>query len=153
MKIELSPVKIVPGALTVWSEHTPDVDVVMDLKNLTFKPGSVDEIYSFHVLDHMFLDEAVQAISNWKKCLKVKSKMYIVVDDFEYVARAFVGGDISIELFNDLHCHPSQYTRDNLLDVLKKGGFIENKINIWFADVAGLFAKKHYELVLDAHYE
>lgn len=153
MKIELSPVKIVPGAITVWSEQSPEVDIVMDLKNLTFKPGSVDEIYSFHVLDHLFIDEGVAAVSNWKKCLKPEAKLFIIVDDFEYVARAFVGGDISIELFNDLHSHPSQYTRENLLSLIKKCGYSENKTNIWFQDVTGLFKKKHYELVFDTHYE
>lgn len=150
MKIELSPIKIVPGAITVWSEQTPEVDIVMDLKNLTFKPDSLDEIYAFHVLDHMFPEELLKAVQNWKRCLKANHKLFVIVDDFEYIARAFVGGDISIELFNDIHSHPTQFTRDNGVTLLRKAGFPENMINQWFVDVTDLFPKKHYELVLDA---
>lgn len=150
MRIELSPVKIVPGAITVWHEQTPDVDIVMDLKNLTFKPDSIEEIYAFHVLDHMFPEELMKSVQNWKRCLKTNCKLFVIVDDFEYIARAFVGGDISIELFNDIHSHPTQFTIDNGVNLLRKAGFPENMINQWFVDVTNLFPKKHYELVLDA---
>lgn len=150
MKIQLSPIRIVPDVLTVWSEHGPEVDIVMDLKKLTFKPGSVDELYSFHVLDHLFPDEIVPAITNWRSCLKDKGKAFFLVDDFEYITRAFVGGDIDINLINDLHNHPTQLTKENLVTFLKAGGFNETVINQWFANVPHLFEKKHYELLLDA---
>lgn len=150
MKIQLSPKKIVKDALVVWNTHGPEVDIVMDLKNLTFKPESVEEMYAFHVLDHLFPEEVPQAVSNWKKCLKKNSSVFLVVDDFEYVARAFVGGDISIELLNDMYNHPTQFNREGLVSFLKNGGFSEDMINIWFVDVPEKFAKKHYELVLEA---
>ena len=100
MIIELSPKKIVPGSFTCWNEPGPEVDLVVDLKKLTFKEGSVEELYSFHIVDHLFENEIVPAISNWKSCLKKGANLFIIVDNFEYLARAFVGGDMSIDELN-----------------------------------------------------
>lgn len=150
IKIQLSPKRIVKDVLTVWSEHGPEVDIVMDLKNLTFKPGSIKEIYSFHVLDHLFPEEINTAVNNWRTRLEVGGKLFAVVNDFEYVSRAFVGGDISIELINDQYNHPTQFSRDSLFKAFRTGGFEDEKISIWFTDVPGLFNRKHYELVFEA---
>ena len=151
MKIELSPKKIVKDCLTIWNEPSPEVDLTMDLKKLSFKPGSVDEIFAFHVLDHLFPEEVVEAVKNWRSCLAVGGKLWLVVDDFEYVARAFTGGDISIDLFNSLYTHPTQFSRDNLVARLKDGGFKEDKVTIWFAEpVDDKFIRRHDELVLEA---
>ena len=59
MIIELSPKKIIDGALTVWNQSDSEADIIMDLKNLTFKESNIDAIYSFHVLDHLFIDEII----------------------------------------------------------------------------------------------
>jgi len=136
--------------MTVWNEHAPGVDVVMDLKKLTFAPGSVDEIYSFHVLDHLFPNEVSEALANWKSVLKKGSNVFIVVDDFEYVARAFIGGDIDIGVFNDIHSHPMNFRRESLIDHLAQAGFLLDNMRIWNTDVPSLFQKKHYELVMAA---
>lgn len=150
MKIQLSPTKIVKDALVIWNDPGPEVDIVMDLKKLTFKENSIEEIYSFHVLDHLFPEECVPAVSNWIKILAPKGHLFTVVDDFEYIARAFVGGDIPIDLINDLHSHPTQFTRDSMIVLLSKAGIRDDQSNIWFADVPDRFSKKHYELVFDS---
>lgn len=150
MKVQLSQKRIVPDAITVWSEHGPEVDLVMDLKQLTFRPGTIDELYSFHVLDHLFPEELVPALKNWRTMLVDGGKLYTVVDDFEYLARGFVGGDLSIELINEFYTHPSQITRDYGVDCLGKAGFSGTDTNIWFVDVPGKFRKQHFELVLES---
>lgn len=151
MKIQLSDKKIIADALVVWSHPGPEVDIVMDLKNLTFKQGSIEELSTFHVLDRLFPEEVVGAVANWRKCLAPSGKMFTVVDDFEYVARGFVGGDIDIELLNDIHNHPTQFTRNSLDKTLAAAGFVSDCSVIWYADVVagGKFAKKHYELVFE----
>lgn len=153
MRIQISDIKIVKDATVIWDQHGPEVDIVMDVKKLTFKPGSVTEIFAFHVLDHLFPHEIVEALSNWKQCLVPGGKIYMVVDDFEYIARAFVGGDIPIDLYNRDHAHPTQFTKDSLVQYLKNAGFKDDNCAIWFQDVPGLFPKKVYELVLDAKNE
>lgn len=135
--------------MTVWYEHGPEVDVVMDLKNLTFAPGSVEAIYSFHVLDHLFASEIAGVLKNWKACLKQNGVLFVVVDDFEFISRAFVGGDISIDQFNESFSHPAYLTRDNLLSYCLQAGFKEDGPKIWFDHVGDLFPKMDYELIFE----
>lgn len=151
MKIQLSEKRIIPGVMTVWSHAGPEVDLVMDLKKLTFRPGSIEEMYAFHVLDHFFPEEGLEAVSNWHKCLSAKGKVHLLNDDFEYVARAFIGGDISIELFNDMHNHPCQYERVSLVKLLEKGGFNTGDAVIWHSGNPEGMEKKHYEFILTAN--
>jgi predicted SAM-dependent methyltransferase len=148
MKIQLSPIRIVKDVMTVWNEPGPEVDVVMDLKKLTFKEGSLDGIFTFHVLDHLFESEVVEALTNWKKLLKKDCDLFVVVDDLEYIARAFVGGDIDTDVFNQLHAHPMNFRGDNLIKYFTEAGFKEDLARIWYADVPDLFPRKHYELVM-----
>lgn len=148
-KIQLSPTRIIPDAMTVWHEHGPDVDIVMDLKHLTFAPDSIEKIYAFHVLDHMFPSEVEAAIANWYAILKQPSgEIFFVVDDFEFIARSFIGGDLSIDDFNKTYTHPMQFCRDNILGFLKAAGFVENETKVWYVDVPNQFKKREHEMVL-----
>ncbi len=156
MIIELSPQKIIQGAFTCWNQEGPGVDLVVDLKKLTFKENSIEEIYSFHVLDHLFEDEIIPALENWRKCLKPGKKLFVIVDDFEYLARAFVGGDISIEELNSSFAHPTNITRESLLKYFKSVGFEEEKTHMWYGDIMNqrgeiILPKKHFELIFDAN--
>ena len=150
MIIQLSPIRIMKDALTVWQEPGPEVDIMMDVKNLTFRPDSLDVIYSFHVLDHLFENEAQAALNNWRNCLKPKGELYLVVDDFEFVTRGYVGGDFSLKEFNRKFSHPSNYNKDILVEYLARAGFKEDLMRIWFVDVPNLFKKEEYELVVSA---
>lgn len=150
MKIQISQNKILPEHFTVWTAHGDGVDLVADVKNLAFRPGSVEEIVSFHVLDHLFPEEIVPTLTNWRKCLAKDGRVVILVDDFEYIARGFVAGDFSMEVMNGEHCHPTQFTQHYLANQLYKAGFNESDVVMWYNDVAGLCAKKHYELAISA---
>lgn len=150
MKLQISNKRIIPDAVTVWSVPGPEVDVVMDLKNLTFRPESITQLYVFHVIDHMFPDENIIALKNWRSLLTVNSTMHLLNDDFEYLARAFVGGDISIDLFNEMHNHPCQCTTDNLIEMLKLAGFNESEIVKWYSGSPDGMTKQHFEFILTA---
>lgn len=150
MKIELTPNKIVKNAMTIWNQPGPEVDLVADLKNLTFKENSVETIYAFHVLDRLFLEEIPAVLNNWSKCLKPGGNLFLIIDDFEYVCRAFVGGDISIEQFNVNFCHSAQLDRYLLIKLLLQGGFKEGQLVIWFDNIPDAFTKKQFELVISA---
>lgn len=150
MKIQLSPKKLIKDALCVWNEHGPEVDIVMDLKNLTFAPGSIEVIFTFHVLDHLFSDEVPVALDNWKKCLKKDGELFLVVDDFEYICRAVVGGDIPVEMFNERHAHAVQFSPESLIKCISSAGFPTDKAIVWYESEIDLFKKKHYELLIVA---
>lgn len=150
MKIEISPNKIAKDVLTIWPEPGPDVDIVMDLKKLTFKENSVDTIYSYHVLDHLFPQEILPTILNWTKCLKSGGEIFFVIDDFEFICRYFVGGEITIDDFNQNFTHPCYFTKENIISYLSKAGYNENLIKIWFADIPEIYIKKDHELIISA---
>lgn len=150
MKIQLSEKRIVPDALTVWSFPGPEVDIVMDLKNLTFRPGSITQLYALHVLDHLFPEEGQAALKNWYDMLAKGGVLHTLQDDFEYTARAFVGGDINPELFNTLHNHPTQCTKEFLVPFFHAAGFAQADVSVWLSGSPDGFEKKHYEFVLTA---
>lgn len=154
MRLELTPKKIVPEAITAWNQQG-EADVVMDLKNLTFKDNYFDEIFSFHVLDHLFEEEIKTAMLNWRRILKPNGRLFIIVDDFEYIARAFVGGDIGIDALNSSFTHPTQISRENLLRYFIEAGYVENSINTWFVNVPDgkggiLIPKQEFELIYES---
>jgi predicted SAM-dependent methyltransferase len=148
MKIQISPTKIIADSITVWHQPGPEVDIVMDIKNLTFKENSLDEIFTFHVLDHLFEAEVVAALTNWRRCLKPGARLFTVVDDFEYLSRAFVGGDINVSIFNANFSHPTQFTRESLTDSFIKNGFsdLNEKMQIWFE--LPFYKKPEHELIM-----
>ena len=151
MKIQLSPKRIIPDAVTVWHEAGPDVDLVMDPKKLTFRENSIEAIFAFHILDHLFAHEIPIALANWYKCMEFKTGiLFVTVNDFEFVARSFVGGDINIEQVNAEFTHPFQFTKDNLVAYVAGAGFDLNDVKIWYMDVPNLFKKEPYELVFSA---
>lgn len=151
MKIQISDKRIIPDALTVWHQAGPNVDIVMDPKNLTFGEGLITELYAFHVVERLFPEEIVQALSSWYRCLATAGKIHAVSDDFQYIARAFVGGDISIEMFNNIHNHASHLDQDYLVGMLTTAGFKPQEVNVWLDNAApdGI-TKQHFEFILTA---
>lgn len=148
--INISPTRFTKDAQTVWHEPGPDVDLVMDPRQLTFRPGSLDIIISNKVIDQMFLDEGIEALKNWRNCLKDGGRLYVLADNFEYIARAFVSGEISLEMFNRHHNHASQWDRNSLGEALIKHGFNQDNVKIWFEGIKDVVACKHYEVLIEA---
>lgn len=148
MKIQLSKTRIIPDAMTVWYEHGPDVDLVMDLKSLTFAPQSVEKLYAFHVLEHFYPSEIKPAIRNWMSVVVPGGKLFVVNDDFEFVCRSFIGGDLSIDQLNDGFTKPTHFTKDNMVASLEDAGAVPGSVVIWYADVTDEFKKAEHELVV-----
>ncbi len=149
VNIDLSPKRLTPDALVIWQAQTPETNLTMDLKALTLRPDSVDQIIAYHVMDQLFHDEAIEALRNWQTCLKKGGKLYLVTDDFEYIARAFVGGDIDIGIFNRNHSHASQWDRQSLGEAILSLNFPEPTTKIWFDHVPNVLQKNHYELIME----
>ena len=148
MIVEISRQKVRKDAITVWNEPGPEIDIAMDVRALTFKENSIRELYAYHVLDGLFHHEIVKVLENWRRCLAPGAKVFIIVDDFEYVCRAFVGGDINVDKFNSDFARPTNFTRDNLIAYLTEAVFVEGSIAVWFADIPQVYAKQHCELII-----
>lgn len=151
MKIQISPVRIVKDALVIWNEQTPDVDIIFkDLKALGFPDNSVDELYVFHVFEHLFESEIPAAVENWRTILKPNALVYLVADDYEFLCRAFVGGEFDIDSFNKDFSYPTKISKDNIIKYMEGAGFSQHDMSFWYVDVPNLFPKKEYEIVVSA---
>ena len=150
MKIQLSPTRIIPDAVTVWNSPGPEVDIVMDLQKLTFREGSITEMYVFHVLEHLFISEVTDTLKNWFKVLAPGADIYILANDTEFISRSFVGGDITIEMINEKFSTPCQFTKELMIDKLGEGNFQKELMRVWYVDVPDKFQKKDYELIVSA---
>lgn len=148
MKLQFSKTRIVPDALTVWFEHAPGVDMVMDLRKPGFAPGTVERLYAFHVLERLLPNEIVPVLAAWKALLVPGATMFLVNDDFEFLCRSVVGGDLGIRQFNDGFVRSTYFTKDNLTEDLQAVGFHLDDIALWFADVPGEFGKQEFEIVM-----
>ena len=150
MKIQLSQTRIIPDAVTVWNQPGPEVDLVMDLHNLGFREGSIKEMYSFHVLEHLFVNEITPAIKNWFKCLASSAQVWMIVNDFEFIARSYISGDIPIQTINEGFSTPTQITRDLLVSLTEQAGFKSELMRVWHVDINENLKKKDFELIVSA---
>lgn len=60
-----------------------------------FQPGTVDEIYSRHMLEHLTVADAKKTLVNWYSLLRVGGVMHIIVPDLAFHARQLLGSDVS----------------------------------------------------------
>lgn len=149
--LQLSPTRRVKGAATCWYEPGPEVDVVADITKLPFRDGMFSKIYSFHVLEHLVSgNQSVEALKSWRRCLAPSGRLVLVNNDFEFICRSFIGGDISVDDLNLGFACPNNLTRESAGELIFRAGFPEGKVTFWFKDIEGEMEKADYELVLTA---
>lgn len=152
MRIQISPTRIVADVPTVWNEQGPEVDFVFkDLKDIGMRFGSIDEMYVFHVFEHFFDGEIVPAFKQWKSLMARGGKIFVIVDDWEFISRAFLGGEFDIDVMNKNFSYPTKITRDSVVRYLEAAGISQHDMSFWYVDVPNLFPKKEYEIVVSAN--
>jgi predicted SAM-dependent methyltransferase len=151
MKIQISPIKKVDDALVVWPEETPDTDIVMDPRpphGLRFKKGSISVIYCFDLFGFARKEDAITILSNMYNLLSENGELYIIDVDFDYVNRAYLGGEIPLKEFNADFRRETYVNQEMLVAWLEDVGFIEKELRVWNGGIK--FTKAHYEIVLSA---
>lgn len=148
MRVQIADKRIVKDTLTVWPELVNDVDQVIDIVKFPFAPASLHAVYSFNALSRLTITEALEAIAAWKKTLVPDGKLYIVVDDFEFLARSHVGGDLPLSQINGEFIAKSYWSHEGLIEILAGLGFNKEQMRIWYKDNPE-FPKKPYELVME----
>lgn len=108
------------------------VDVVADLGHLPFKPDSVAEIFSSHVLEHFPEEElSRRLLPYWVSLLRPGGIFRAVVPDAETMMRAWAEGsmpfdDLRVVTFGDQEYdgdfHFTMFTVDSLADRLRRAG-------------------------------
>lgn len=151
MKIQISPKKHIHDAVVIWPEQKPEVDIVIDPRQpygLKFRPGSLKAIYAFGIFGLTQPKYVKQLMLDCYKLLEARGQLYIIEHNFDYVCRAYLGGDIPLNEFNEHFRRQSYINKDIIIDLCVEAGFIEEEMRQWFSDLP--FEKKHFEFVLSA---
>lgn len=112
-------------------------DIIADATDLSkhFKPGTVDEIFASHLLEHFYPEEADKAMKHWYELLKPGGKLGLVVPDFKHIAEGYINGDMDLKTVNDLYIysyvqeshHRYCYDQASLFELFSKHGFTNLK--------------------------
>jgi len=120
--------------IDVWEDTKPNL--VMDIRKLPYENCSVDFIYAGHILEHFYIDEALDVLKEWKRVLKAGGRLVIVVPDFEVVCKRYVEGRYSLDealppIYGELFSHNYQlqkhhyaYDFRRLAETVKKVGWV-----------------------------
>jgi SAM-dependent methyltransferase len=95
--------------MTAW----PPGIVFHDIrKPLPYAAGSAEAIYSAHMLEHLYFDEAKKALVEFRRLLSPAGVLRLALPDSELLARVFLrdsgarGADAALEFNTGLNAHP-----------------------------------------------
>lgn len=149
IKIQISPKRRIEDLLNIWHTAGEEVDLVMDPRyGLKFRPGSVKVIYAFDIIGQTEPAKVEEMVKSFAQALQVGGELYIIETDFDYVARAAVGGDLSPEDFSRDFSRKTYVTIQYLAKILSKAGFPVDKQVIWYDSTGLKFTRSHYEAVV-----
>lgn len=149
MKIQISTTKKVEDAIVIWDEPGDQVDICIDTreKGLPFRPATISVIYAFGILGKSKPNDVKKLIASFFKALTPSGQLYIIENDFEYINRAIMGGDLCIKEFNKSFRRDGYFDQNLLIEILENGGFPRKDQRIWRQE--GIkFKKEHYELII-----
>ncbi len=119
--------------INVDQRELPGVDIVADLRKLPFEPGSIQEIFNSHVIEHFTEYELrTHLLPYWHSLLKRGGQLTIICPDAEAMIRDYVAGKLPWEHLRkvtygaqdyDGDYHYNMYNASNLQDYLKAAGF------------------------------
>ncbi|MFA5075626.1 MAG: glycosyltransferase [Candidatus Babeliales bacterium] len=104
----------IEGIINVDQLESVHPDLIADACNLPFDPGTVDEIYCGHLLEHLTMEQAEKALRHWHSILKPGALIMITVPDFDYLAKAYLENPTARKLraMNDLYIY--SYVQESL---------------------------------------
>jgi hypothetical protein len=124
-----------PDFINVDQRDLPGVDVVAEVGNLPFEKGSVNQIFSAHLLEHFPQEELKRRLlPYWLSLLKPGGMFQAVVPDGEAMIRNLGSGDYSFENFRSVlfggqdygsDFHYNLFTPETLTSLLGQAGFTD----------------------------
>lgn len=125
----------VKGFINIDEEPTVGPDVICDITHLPYDPGTVDEIYAGHVLEHFTYADGIKALYYWHSLLKENGVISICVPDYDYLVKQYVANPSpkALREFNDVYIysgnqkspHLYAYSGALLKQVMGEVGFID----------------------------
>lgn len=117
--------------------------VKMDIRDLNYSQGSVDEIYAKDILEHLSLDDAKKSIKNWSFICKSGGQLFIQTICWDSIIQAYYANVWDIETVNYMlfsgrnwvdgksrneDFHKSAYSAKLLSSILNENNFQINDI-------------------------
>lgn len=148
-RIQISPTKRVQDAFTIWFEETPDTDLVIEsifsLEGM-FKSGSIKTIYEFSALKDIYPNNLLHSVKVLFDLLAPEGELYIIENDFSYLCRSIVSGDLKVQEFNEQFIGSSYITPEFLTKLMVGSGFKGEDLREWYQPQG--FDQKHFEFIL-----
>jgi predicted SAM-dependent methyltransferase len=125
--------------------------VKMDIRQLTYDAESVDEIYARDVIEHMPLQDTINALANWSNICKKGGKLFIQTVCWDSVLKAYHADVWKMEVLNYMlfagknwvdgisrpeDFHKSTYNVQYLMQLIQSVGFKVDKIELDSIDEA-----------------
>ncbi|HJU12040.1 MAG TPA: hypothetical protein VJ728_14245, partial [Candidatus Binataceae bacterium] len=120
--------------LNVDQRELPGVDIIADAGALPFEKGSLQEIFSAHVLEHFPQQHLRRLLPYWGSLLAPNGTFRAIVPDGETMLKGIADGSYRFEHFREVLFGSQEYegdfhfnllTPDSLTELLKEGGFGE----------------------------
>jgi predicted SAM-dependent methyltransferase len=139
-----------PGWVTVDVLDRPDVDAIAEASALPFEPGSVDEIFSLHLVERYSREETThRLLPHWYRLLGPSGRLRIVTSDGEAMLAALAEGRYAFEDFREMmfgDSHRDFFTPDSLRRMVEDAGFAAVEVS-----VRGRQSGRCFEFELVAH--
>lgn len=74
-------------------KYYPHADRVMDVVKLDYPDGSVEEIFTSHMIEHVPLSDFLLMLREWKRVLKSNGRLVIRCPNFELYLKMWLEGD------------------------------------------------------------
>lgn len=127
------------GYLNVDQRDLPGIDIVADAGALPFEQGTVQEIFSAHVLEHFPQQQLRRLLPYWRGLLAPDGIFRAIVPDGEAMLAGVANGSYRFEHFREVLFGSQEYegdfhfnllTPDSLTDLLKEAGFDEPAVPV-----------------------
>lgn len=149
MKIQISNQKKIADALTIWDTPGNGIDIVTPLYDkIGVGSGIVKAAYIFNLFGKLSPDKHSIFAAELKRIMAENGELYIIENDFDYISRSFIGGDLKIEEFNNQFIQRSYLNQTLITEMLAEAGFKPDSMKVWFD--ATNFDRKLYEIVISA---
>jgi glycogen(starch) synthase len=130
--------KPVDGYINVDFRDLPGVDVVADVRNLPFEPGSLAELMSAHLVEHFRQHQlATVVLPYWRTLLAPGGVLRTICPNWEVMLEQLQNGELSFADFKTVTFglqdysgddHFAMYSPATLMAVLREAGFDDFEI-------------------------
>ncbi len=128
------------GYVNVDMRELPNVDIKSNVGELPFEEGSVDEIFSSHLVEH-FPQEALRRklLPHWFACLKPGGKLSAITPDATAMISAAGAGTYGFEDFREVlfgaqdydgDYHYNLLSPDSMAELLAEAGFVDIEVPV-----------------------